>query len=87
MIITPPRLSSLSRAIVHDEHSHYDKVTEALSMLRGILGTLNSAVYPDTEVEVHADEVTWAVEAAVFFAAEAQCLVDSWHNQLEAKEA
>jgi hypothetical protein len=75
-----------SFSILHKDPSaknYYDKASEALYMVRGILGVLRGATDSDfNSMEVFSGDVTRAVEAALFLADIAQEHVDSLHAQL-----
>jgi hypothetical protein len=81
MIIETPRNSPL-RGLSKDKQEtfHEDAATEALDMVRGILGSLRCAVYPDTSTIITTAELYGAVEAALFIAELAQDHVDHWRK-------
>lgn len=63
--------------------SPYDKASEAVDMVRGILATLRCAVNPDTDSpQVYAGQLLGAIEAALFLAEKAQDQIDLLHEQL-----
>ncbi len=63
--------------------SHYDKATEAIYMIQGILGVLRGAVDPDyNSLEVFAGHVASAADAALFLTGAALEHLDSLHAQL-----
>nr|WP_320010552.1 hypothetical protein [uncultured Desulfobulbus sp.] len=83
MITNQPIFSTLHS----DSHAkdHYNKASEALYMVRGILGVLRGAADSDyNSLEVYAGDVARSVEAALFLADIAQEHVDLLHAQLVA---
>jgi len=64
------------------KRSHYDKASEALYMVRGILGVLSGAVDSDYNgTEVSAGDVARTVDAARFLTEIAQEHMDSMHAE------
>lgn len=81
MITNNPTFSTLHSDSV--KRSHYDKASEALDMVRGILGVLRCATDTDyNNMEVYAGDVSSAVDAARFLADTAQEHMDSMHAEL-----
>jgi len=75
-----------SYSLLHSEvpkGKHYDKATEAIDMVRGILGVVRCAVNPDFEGrEIYSGQIFSAVNAALLLAEKAQDEVDLLHTQL-----
>ncbi len=75
-----------SYSLLHSEvpkGKHYDKATEAIDMVRGILGVVRCAVNPEADLmEIYSGQIFSAVNAALLLAEKAQDEVDLLHTQL-----